>query len=243
MPVGTAHTGALRGARGCAWVCALLSSPPAPAGTLHGGKLLLGAFTLGFCQIPAGVSLGDAAKPPGRREAAWCRRSPYKPRHSANPSLPTTIPPPALFFRLSWLTMPRLCPISKEPCPGAADAADPPVRGRPRCSCSLMGSGLFGSVGSLGSAFVSPRGSPCASPLCSLVLSESPLSYETPPAELLCRKRGLGWGSQQILKALETRGTRSHCPAQRELFGKHRCGLGRKTPIYLLKRSAHFSSP
>lgn len=51
------------------------------------------------------------------------------------------------FFRLSLLTMPRLCPISKEPCPGAADAADPPDRGRPHCSCSLMGSGLFGSLG------------------------------------------------------------------------------------------------
>lgn len=151
-----------------------------------------------------------------------------------------------LFFRLSWLTMPRLCPISKEPCPGAADAADPPGSGA--APLLLLPYGI-GAVWELGvrsgacSAFVSPRGSPCASPLCSLVLSESPLSYETAPAELLCRKRGLGWGSQQILKALQTRGTRSRCPAQRKLFGKLRCGLGRKTTIYLLKRSAHFSSP
>ena len=53
---------------------------------------------LGFCQSPAGLSFRDAAKPPGCREDARCRRGPLQGQAPCNPTLshhnPTSNPLP-----------------------------------------------------------------------------------------------------------------------------------------------------
>lgn len=158
------------------WVCALLSSPPAPAGTLHGGKLLLGAFTLGFCQIPAGVSLGDAAKPPGCREAAWCRRSPYKPRRSANPSLPTMIPPPAPFFPALLADNATSVPDLKGALSGGCRCrGSPRIGGGPVAPAPLWDRGRLGAWGSKRSLLCLrvTKGVPvCLPPLLTCIIRE-----------------------------------------------------------------------
>lgn len=161
------------GARGCVHCSA---RPLLQQEHCMGGKLLLGAFTLGFCQIPAGISLGDAAKPPGCREAAWCRRSPYKPRRSANPALPTTIPPPAPFFPALLADNATSVPDLKGALSGGCRCrGSPRIGGGPVAPAPLWDRGRLGAWGSKRSLLCLrvTKGVPvCLPPLLTCIIRE-----------------------------------------------------------------------
>lgn len=180
-----------------------------------------------LCSGFATARLGSPSGIPQRcRGAGWMLdvgEVPCEVKLPANPTFPITIPLQTLFpdlpHPLPALTIPHLCPISKEPCPGDADASDPLFRGRLRC-CRTGSGPRTGGVAHASqepgvhcgacSASLRPRGSPSA--------PTPPLSRGVTPLEpnisaSAWRKDGRGWDEDlsSSISAMGTGRARSCC--------------------------------
>lgn len=196
------------------------------------------------------LPLGYTAKMPGCGVDARCRGGPLR---GQAPTFPITIPLQTLFpdfpHPLPVLTIPHLCPISKEPCPGGCRCLGSPFPG----PAALLPYGIGATHGGGGGGCPRFPGAWC-SLRCLLCLPEAKGVLVCPP-----HTSPISWGETTQAPGVRTAGAGTRIPAAQSvrweqegfdpaaahsvnLINRPRCVLGRKTSIsYLL--TADFSFP